>query len=474
MENRAYKENSTVEENNEETSKRGIRLKSLVYVLLAVTVIFSCLNIYGMSNVNKKYNAVTTSVKDYSRVRDSVDNLQAGSDYLTEQVRQYVITGNTIYRDNYFYEVEVTQRRDIAVESIISEVQIGDATVENVRQALISSIELMDAEYYAMRIIAYLNNEDESTLPDEVRDVTLKPEDLSKSESELKEYAYNLVFGNEYAESKADINEKLGNAILEVKKQISTDLDNSTDNLKQTLAVQVILTIIIMVLVVVSVVILIVLVIWPLSTYDENIRKGEPLKVSGSQEFKRLAATYNDMLAQSTVRKNRLKYKAEHDELTRLLNRATFDKLCESLTDTGEDIALLMIDLDQFKHINDSYGHIKGDNALKIVADALINTFRNDDYCIRYGGDEFVVIMSDITEQSAYTISSKIRQINLALKKASEEYIALTVSVGVAFSDNGYTPELLEKADKALYHSKENGRNGYTFYSDTEMRFHAG
>ena len=125
MENRAYKENSTVEENNEETSKRGIRLKSLVYVLLAVTVIFSCLNIYGMSNVNKKYNAVTTSVKDYSRVRDSVDNLQAGSDYLTEQVRQYVITGNTIYRDNYFYEVEVTQRRDIAVESIISEVQIG-------------------------------------------------------------------------------------------------------------------------------------------------------------------------------------------------------------------------------------------------------------------------------------------------------------------------------------------------------------
>ena len=138
MENRAYKENSTVEENKEETSKRGIRLKSLVYVLLAVTVIFSCLNIYGMSNVNKKYNAVTTSVKDYSRVRDSVDNLQAGSDYLTEQVRQYVITGNTIYRDNYFYEVEVTQRRDIAVESIISEVQIGDATVENVRQALIS------------------------------------------------------------------------------------------------------------------------------------------------------------------------------------------------------------------------------------------------------------------------------------------------------------------------------------------------
>lgn len=126
--------------------------------------------------------------------------------------------------------------------------------------------------------------------------------------------------------------------------------------------------------------------------------------------------------------------------------------------------ACIIIDVDKFKEINDTYGHQTGDLALKRVAELLKSCFRANDFPIRYGGDEFIVIMTEITPEQSGVIERKLTYINEALQSILEEGIPkMSVSVGVAFSAHGYSEELFEKADAALYETKQNGRCGFTF-----------
>ena len=97
--------------------------------------------------------------------------------------------------------------------------------------------------------------------------------------------------------------------------------------------------------------------------------------------------------------------------------------------------ALIILDVDSFKQINDTYGHAAGDAALKRVAGLLMRTFRSIDYVCRLGGDEFAIIMVEMTSGLKYTIQEKIQSINETLKTADGDIPATSLSVGVAFSD---------------------------------------
>ena len=159
----------------------------------------------------------------------------------------------------------------------------------------------------------------------------------------------------------------------------------------------------------------------------------------------------------------RLNFKASHDELTKVYNRAGY----ESIVD-GIDIAntyMILVDIDDFKHINDTYGHETGDKALIKTAGALKNNFRSDDYICRIGGDEFVVFMLHANEMdAASTISRKIENINEELGNSEDGVPAISLSVGIVKgkeTDNEDT--LFAKADEAMYKSKQSGKNRYTF-----------
>ena len=131
--------------------------------------------------------------------------------------------------------------------------------------------------------------------------------------------------------------------------------------------------------------------------------------------------------------------------------------------------ALLLIDVDRFKEINDGYGHDTGDTALKKVARLLTTSFRASDTSARIGGDEFVVLMADICEDQKDVIQKKVEQMNEFLRHPSDGLPPMSLSVGVAFSDNGYNEELYKKADKALYFVKEHGRDGCCFFDEKMM-----
>ena len=159
------------------------------------------------------------------------------------------------------------------------------------------------------------------------------------------------------------------------------------------------------------------------------------------------------------------RHEAEHDALTGALNRGSFEKILNIYENGEKPFAMIICDVDIFKHVNDTYGHAVGDEILKKVANLLKTTFRSIDYVCRIGGDEFAVIMVDVNQELSYTISEKITVINNQLYCPTDDLPAISLSVGVAFTDRANPGESIFKdADKALYRVKQNGKHGCGFY----------
>ena len=144
-----------------------------------------------------------------------------------------------------------------------------------------------------------------------------------------------------------------------------------------------------------------------------------------------------------------------------LLNRRSFDQILSLYEKDRSSFALILADVDVFKQINDTCGHDTGDRILKRVAALLHTTFRSIDCVCRIGGDEFAVIMVDMSRELYYTITDKIAEINGLLALPEDGLPAVSLSAGVAFSDeNGFCGSLFRAADSALYTAKAHGRCG--------------
>ena len=159
-----------------------------------------------------------------------------------------------------------------------------------------------------------------------------------------------------------------------------------------------------------------------------------------------------------------LNYKASHDDLTGVMNRAGYDILLSSLE--LDKMFLVLIDADDFKSINDNYGHETGDRILVKIAEALKRNFRKTDSICRMGGDEFVVIMPRGENDLHPLIAAAVDEVNRELSDVSDGLPPISVSAGV--SDGSLVRDrvtLFEYADRAMYECKREGKNGYRFYS---------
>jgi diguanylate cyclase (GGDEF)-like protein len=175
----------------------------------------------------------------------------------------------------------------------------------------------------------------------------------------------------------------------------------------------------------------------------------------------------------------KMSYLAQHDSLTDLPNRVLLnDRLSEAITLSSRyqrKLAVLFLDLDRFKHINDSLGHIVGDRLLQSVARRLFTCVRNSDTVSRQGGDEFVVLLWEVRQaQDAAITATKILEALREPHHINEHELHITGSIGiVTYPDDGTDAEtLMKKADLAMYHAKETGRDSYQFFK-SEMNAHA-
>ena len=126
--------------------------------------------------------------------------------------------------------------------------------------------------------------------------------------------------------------------------------------------------------------------------------------------------------------------------------------------------SLVLLDVDHFKQANDKHGHEMGDRTLKKIAALLTRTFRSTDYIIRLGGDEFAVVMPEMERKNLHVLERKITSMNTFLQVPEDGLPPISLSVGIAFSEEGFREELFNQADEALYHVKEHGRCGYSVF----------
>jgi diguanylate cyclase len=165
------------------------------------------------------------------------------------------------------------------------------------------------------------------------------------------------------------------------------------------------------------------------------------------------------------------------DPLTSLGNRKYFDRAIAAAVQNaaacGEPLSLLMLDIDHFKSFNDNYGHLTGDQVLRLVGMSLKQTIKGQDITARYGGEEFAVVLPATALRQALTVADHIRRAVMSkeLKKKSTGEILgrVTISIGVSVLQPGDDPDsLIERADACLYAAKRNGRNRVICEADPE------
>ena len=166
----------------------------------------------------------------------------------------------------------------------------------------------------------------------------------------------------------------------------------------------------------------------------------------------------------------RLLFDSEKDTLTGLFNRKRLEKRLAEITtahlnsrrledQTGKGEYLALLDLDRFKKINDEHGHLIGDEVLIIFANTLLDSLRETDMCFRYGGEEFLVLLHDVTRENAQATLERIRY---SVESCAFPQVGqVTVSIGFSAIDCQVQPaaHTIAEADRALYYAKENGRN---------------
>ena len=160
-----------------------------------------------------------------------------------------------------------------------------------------------------------------------------------------------------------------------------------------------------------------------------------------------------------------LDYKASHDELTGVLNRAGYDLLLTGID--CENTYMIMLDVDNFKTINDTCGHETGDRVLVRLARVLKKHFRSEDYICRIGGDEFVVFMVNTTKAQYDLVAAKIEEISRELFEPNDGLPSVTISVGIAHgSEFPDAAAWFEEADEAMYRAKQRGKQASRLFSE--------
>lgn len=186
-------------------------------------------------------------------------------------------------------------------------------------------------------------------------------------------------------------------------------------------------------------------------------------------ELEELRRSLADRLEQKTKEVSDIKSKSHQETLTGLWNRTYAEELINEMLAKGAKGALFMMDMDNFKLINDSYGHMSGDEVLKMLADTLRELSSEEDVLCRLGGDEFMMFVKDVTAKDELIRRALAIITDMSGKIEEQKFDTNTsVSIGIAQAPEDGTDfsKLYNSADKALYYVKQNGKNSCHFFSD--------
>lgn len=203
------------------------------------------------------------------------------------------------------------------------------------------------------------------------------------------------------------------------------------------------------------------------SLLENVVAVSKKMKEENQQLETSLAASTNEI---SSLRRNveTIQKEALSDPLTGVSNRKSFDrniaKMIEDAKTSGEELAVVMADVDHFKIFNDKWGHQTGDQVLRLVAEVMNANVKGQDILARYGGEEFSILLPGTTLENAHMLADRIRRAvesrRLKKRQSNEDLGTITMSMGVAVHNKeDTTTTIIERADRCLYMAKRRGRN---------------
>ena len=443
---------------------KKISIRTVSIVIFLITVGIGGMLALISSECTRQFQNLQNETERFIQCESALQQMQAGSDYLEKQVSQYVQTGQYIHMDFYLKDIRETQRYEKACDYLQQEFG-GTTAIKPLESAVAYEEKLREQEFYIMRLMAEVSFADEALWPEEIRGIALTAEDAALEQEQKQERALEILSGHAYKILRTNED----NYIVGAKQALGQQTRNN-QNHAQTVFRDVYLKFETGVAVLIVLVLLICIILWklviaPLKMYGKSIVKGEIFPVVGARELQELATTYNKVYQENLVAQKLIRHEAEHDALTDALNRGAFDKILSIYEQGDTSFAMIMVDVDVFKQVNDTYGHSVGDKILVKVADNLQREFRSIDYICRIGGDEFAIVMVDVGSDLKEVVREKIAQVNESLSNPTDGLPAVSLSVGVAFSDRENPGDSIFKdADKALYKVKNSGRNNCGFY----------
>lgn len=436
----------------------GIRVSSLCFFIVGIVLLVGGFILYTGGCLSSCYDDFMRAEADYRNCEENARQLQEASDALTAYVRQYALSGDRKYLDAYFAEAS-SGRREQAQENL----HATGEEAEIFARAKNGSDLLMDMEYHAAKLVVTAQEADLADLPQEIQGYSLPEAELAMGADGMLRQALVLVFGLDYQSLKDSIDANISDFSEAVLTRESLKVQETAQRLERLIWMQRLGIIAVIVVIVLLGVLTYRQIAVTLQRHVKAIMENALLEEKGVYELRYLARTYNAMDKTRTEEEQRLREKAEHDALTELVNRGTFEMLLKNKIELkGRDAgAFLLVDVDIFKEINDNYGHAVGDAVLKRVAEVLVDHFKDRDIIARFGGDEFAVWLTNLDREYGGFIEQRIDEINQVLSRPQDDLPAVSLSVGGAFSRQGDSfQEVYKRADEMLYAVKKNGRRG--------------
>ncbi|MBR6094104.1 MAG: GGDEF domain-containing protein [Lachnospiraceae bacterium] len=441
--------------------EQGISIRLVNIVMFVLALIASIMLFFAMRRTTNMYNESNRITQNTIELQNSANELMEASDYLTQEMQVFVVTGDRQHLDNYFNEAYIERRRDKALEELRSK-NGKTMAYQNLQEAMDDSMELMNTELYAAKLAVIGYGYNLESFPVQVQNAQIKKNDLALSKEAKIRMAEDLMFDENYMAKKDSISKHIDSCLNDLMDEMNAKQQDMTNRVRKQVWFEHFLTWFLIVITLMVVLLTAKLIIVPIKKAVERIREEKDIPLSGAYEVRFLAKTYNLMYQTNVVNKEKLNYEATHDKLTGLYNRRGYEFLLSNVD--MESATLLILDLDKFKQINDMYGHDMGDKVLIKTADVIYNSFRSQDYVCRIGGDEFAVIMVHCNSTLKELIERKVEIMNDKMQNAIDGVPAITVSVGAAFGEDGHSVDrIFKSADEALYNAKQSGSGRIKF-----------
>lgn len=460
--------------------KKKVSIKTVYALIIAFFMIMGAVGLTLVFLLKAEFDAFSHSEQEYATSVTCAENVRKGSDALTQNIENYVVLQDDEYLLDYWKLVNVDKPRTTAVETLRS-MGLTDKEEQLIDNAINVSNELINDETLAMRYVlaskGITDMEGLSAITGEGFDDATRERilacQISVGPDEYLSAAEAIVFGSAYQEAKSLINSAIDEFSATLTERMETTMDNSIGNAITMLGLNLGLMVLMMLGVAAVLIVLYTMLVGPIIGVKKSLAKNSSLSMTGAAELHYISEHFNKHTVDLEEQRKKLeeennmyRQKSEHDYLTGLLNRAALDEyLCNKFADKNNipPFVLYMLDIDDFKKVNDTYGHDAGDEVLKALAAVFKEVaLRHSGLAARYGGEEFVVTAECIEENEVDVIAEELLDLVRGTKiDCGGVTLSATVSIGSCFSLTGGGDErtILQNADGAMYKSKARGKN---------------